>query len=316
MTWNLTRTVLCLAACAGTLVTPGAFAQQAPPPPPEQPTGLDASHLRDRLEKMLKQMEASTERIRSAITILDDGGAVGDAINQLGGPMMVRRFSENWERWNRQDEAPGQGMGQGPGGGMGRAGDEPRGPGGRGLGNGRPEWPGVEGPRAVSPDEIMAFLRENAPEYADRLQTARDEDPHRFDLFAQRLGPRVGEILSAKDHDQELADILTNDFRVGLMLVKAGGECVRARQANDDGALENARAKLRELAAEQVDLRLKRRELEVRRLEERLADLRKDVDQQRDKRATLIDELAERASQGAPPEAEDGERRRPRRGRD
>lgn len=298
-----------IAMWAGCALAPCASAQQAAPPA-DQPAvdAPDATHLRDRLSRMLKQLEASTERIRGAIKTLDDGGTVGEAIEQLGGPMMVRRFSEGWERWNSPNDQPGQGPGRGV--------DDPRGL-GRGQPGGRVDWPGMEGPRAVNPDEILAFLRENAPEYAERLESARAQDPRRFETFTQRLGPRVFEILSAREHDPDLADILTRDFRVGLALVNAGGDLVRARQSGDDDAIEQARAVLRSLASEQVDLRLARRELEVRRLEERLGELRADVDRQREQRGEMIDDVSARASEGPSPDSgPDGDRRRNRRGRD
>lgn len=275
----------------------GAFAQpQDPPPPPPAdaapPEEVDAERVRARLTRVLEQLEASADRIRGAIQTLDEGGSVEEAFEGLGGPMMVRRLSEVWERWNG-----------GPWGGPRQAGD--RGP-----------WDRDDAERrADRPDEVMAFLREHAGELAERIDSVQAEDPRRADAFIARLEPRICEITAAQETDPDLASILTREFTLGIDLMDVGGQIVRARSAGDTDRLEGLRARMRELATEHVDLRLQRRAHEIATLEARLDALRADLEEQRNQRDDLIDQFAERSESEGWRGGDDDDRRRQRRGR-
>jgi len=247
--------------------------------------------FRARLASMLEQLEASTERLRGAIETLDAGGSVDEAIQKLGGPMRARRLAEMWTQWGR------------PGG----EGDRPIRPGAdtrppqRSPGNGMANQ--ARGPwdaRDVSSEEILAFLHEHAPQLAARLDRLRQDDPQRVESFIARLRPRVAEILSTRAHDPELAELLVRDFRVGMLVSDVGGGYARALAAGEEERAAELREELRTLAAEQVDLRLARREHEIARLLRRLESLQAEVEAQRNTREQLIDEIIERAGRARP----------------
>lgn len=252
----------------------------------------EAARLRARLATMLEQLETSAERLRGAIETLDAGGSMDEAITQLGGPMRARRLAEMWSQWERPGDSD-RPMREGANGK----------PIQRGLGDGPSDR--VRGPwgdRQVSLEEILVFLREHAPQLAGRLDALRKNDQHRADGFLARLGPRVNEIMTTRAHDPELAELLIRDFRVGMQVSEVGGAYARALAAGA-GAGEGERAatlkeELRVLAAEQVDLRLGRREHEIARFVERLESLQAEVEEQRSLREQMIDEVVERAGQG------------------
>ncbi len=251
-------------------------------------TQPEADRFRARLASMLEQLDASAEHLRGAIETLDADGSVDDAIEQLGCPMRVRRMAEMWAQWRRpgeldrpvRDGADGRPMQRGFGGGPS---DQPRGP-----------W----GARSASPEEILAFLREQAPQLAKRLDALRKDDQHRADGILGRLGPRISEILLTRAHDAELADLLTQDFHIGMQVSEVGGLYARALAAGEDERAAALKDELRTLAAQQVDLRLARREHEISRFVARLESLQGEVEAQRGKREQLIDEVIERAGQG------------------
>ncbi|VAX40571.1 hypothetical protein MNBD_PLANCTO03-2293 [hydrothermal vent metagenome] len=253
-------------------------------------TQLEPRQFRARLASMLDQLESSTEHLRGAIETLDAGGTVDEAIQKLGGPLRARRLAEMWAQWGHPGEADRPV----------RAGADSRPP-QRGQGNGvtdqaRRPWGG----RDASPEEIRAFLRENAPQLAERLDRLRKDDPQRADGFVARLRPRVAEILSTRAHDPELAELLARDFRIGMLVSDVAGGYVRALAAGEKERAAELQAELRTLAAEQVDLRLARREHEISQLASRLALLQAEVEAQREKREELIDEVIERAGQARP----------------
>lgn len=278
-------------ACVVALLSAAAPGQgDAPQEQPEAPQASepDRAALRARLTRVLEHLEQTAGSIRSAIETLDTGGSTADAIEELGGPTVVRRFSETWERWNRPADPRED------------ARDQP----------GREDH---DSPREIDAEHVRAFLEEHAPGVAARLDQVREGSPRRAEALVSRLKPRVAEILAARAHDPELAEILTREFTVGMALLDAAGESARARRAGDEAKLEEIRPRLAELAAEQVDLRLRRREHELATLAERVAALSEELEQQRQDRERLVNQLIDRASEGWR-EKDDEDRRRRRRG--
>ena len=305
-------------------------ADRQPEPPAErgQPEAdrpiaqmIEPERLRERLADLLGQMEDSADRLRTAITTLDEGGSVEDVVEQLGGPLRVRRLAEMWGQWGRAGLGPmGEGPMDRPGGGRNGAG--PGGPPGAGdPGQGDRPWMS----REATPDEVLVFLHSHAPMLAERITQLRADDSPRAEAMLMRIAPRVAEVLSAREHDPELADILEQDFGLGMKFVDAAGHYYRAKASGDEAASEEARVALRELAGQQVDLRLARREHELKMLVRRLEAMQGEIDQQRQDREQLIDEMVEQAGErgfrGGPGEDRpgragppDGSGRRERRG--
>lgn len=281
-----------------------------PPPPPQearggegQPLEFSPQRLRTRLATLLEELDASATRIRTAVETLDNGGTASEAMEAMGGPSRVRRLAEFWGQWSGAAQTEGRG----------ERGNQDRGPRGtqgqRGMD--RAPAPGDD----VSAAELTAFLETHAPEFAARLDALRAEDERRADFFANRLRPRIGEILVAQRRDPELGELLIREFRINMELLDAGRRYARAL-ASDDPSLEEARENLRALAGEQVDLRLARREHEIRALASQIESLQADVDQQREKREQYIEQIVERSGEWADSEKSGGpERRGPRDGR-
>ncbi|MCC7388172.1 MAG: hypothetical protein IT431_05330 [Phycisphaerales bacterium] len=282
---------------------------------------IEPERLRERLADLLGQMEGSADRLRTAITTLDEGGSVDEVVEQLGGPLRVRRLAEMWGQWGRAGLGP---MGEGAMDrqGEGRGGAGPGGPPGAGdPGQGERPWMS----REATPDEVLEFLHSHAPMLAERISELRADDSPRAEAMLMRIAPRVAEVLSAREHDPELADLLERDFGLGMRFVDATGHYLRAKASGDEAASEEARAALRELAGQQVDLRLARREHELKMLVRRLEAMQGEIDRQRQDREQLIDEMVEQAGErgfrGGPGEERpgragppDGSGRRERRG--
>ncbi|HZW09120.1 MAG TPA: hypothetical protein VFF69_04385 [Phycisphaerales bacterium] len=290
MTWRS----LIAAGCLGLLPAPAADAQTAPPdaqPQRERPADAETADLRAKLIRILDHLDETAATVRAAIAEADAGGSSEEIIDALGGPGLVRQFSDDWERWRRvrqehRDPAPGA--------------ERPA--------------PEADGPRRIDPARVMEFLEEHAPEVAARIAEVRSGSPRRAEALLARLGPRIAEILAARERDPALAEIMTREFKVGMELLEVGGQAARARREGDDGRLGELRPRLAELAAEQVDLRLRRREHEITVLAERIAALRQELDEQRQERQELIDAVVERASEGWRDGPEEERRREHRRG--
>lgn|GEM_PF-3003994 len=299
-----------LAACLASLASGQADGERPPPPPPqqthadgEQPFDFNPERLRTRLATLLEELEGSTTRIRSAVETLDNGGTAAEAMDAMGGASRVRRLAEFWGQWSRGSQTDGRGERFNPDRGPRSTQSE------RGLD--RAPAPGDD----VSAAELAAFLESHAPEFAARLDALREQDDRRAEFFANRLRPRIGEILAAQRQDPELGELLIREFRVNMELLDAGRRYARAL-ASGEPSLDEAREKLRALAGEQVDLRLARREHEIRALASQIESLQADVDQQREKREQYIEQIIERSGQWGESERSGGpDRRGPRDGR-
>lgn len=275
----------------------------APAPPQQarggdgQPFDVSPDRLRTRLATLLEELDASATRIRTAVETLDDGGSASEAMEVMGGPSRVRRLADFWGQWSGVSQNEGRGERfnpeRGPRGGQGDRGVD------------RPPAPGDD----VSAEALAAFLESHAPEFAARLNALRAQDVRRAEFFANRLRPRIGEILAAQRQDPELGELLTREFRVNMELLDAGRRYARAL-ASEDSSLDEARETLRALAGEQVDLRLARREHEIRVLASQIESLQADVDEQREKRERYIEEIFARAEQWADSERSGGPDRR------
>lgn len=266
---------------------------------------ISPERFRERLVDLQAQLQESSERLAGAIATLDNGGSVEDVVEQLGGPLRVRRLAEMWSQWgragsglgNRGGDRPGMRMGGGPGGPPGMDG---------------PADEGAEGhpwaTRQATPDEVLAFLREHAPTLAERLGQLREDDPQRAEGMLMRIEPRVSEVLSAQEHDPELGELMARDFTLGIRFIDAARQYMKARATGDSAAVEDAKSALRELAGEQVDLRLARREHELKMLVQRIKSMQDEVEQQRNDREKLIDDMVEQVGQGRFRGGPDGDR--------
>ena len=293
-----------LGASVASLASGQSDGERPPPPPPQQaladegpPFDFNPERLRTRLATLLEELDSSATRIRSAVETLDNGGTAAEAMEAMGGPSRVRRLAEFWGQWSRGSQTDGRGERFNPDRGPRTAQGE------RGLD--RAPAPGDD----VSAAELAAFLESHAPEFAARLDALREQDDRRAEFFANRLRPRIGEILAAQRQDPELGELLTREFRVNMELLDAGRRYARAL-ASGDSSLDEAREELRALAGEQVDLRLARREHEIRALASQIESLQADVDQQREKREQYIEQIIERSGQWGESERSGGPERR------
>lgn len=255
--------------CAGTAKAQDATADAARPEAKREHRDAQMSpeRVRERLGSLLVRLEDATERIRSAIGILDEGGTVEDAIESLGGPMRARRLAEFWGGWLDGGEEE--------------------------SGSRRPFADRWRQRQAGDDEAVFPFLREHAPEMAARMDELREQDPERAEMLAGRLRSRVAEVIAARARDPELGELATREFRVTMELMDVGRRFARADATGHESAAE-LETQVRGLAAEQVDLRLARRELEISRLAEQLEALRAEVETQRGQRDGYIDEIVER----------------------
>ena len=242
-----------------------AAALQPPPPPGEPPAerrreGQEPrvetrEQLTARLQARLDRMRADEERLAKALEALAAGKPLEDEA--------VRAAIETG-RGRR-----GDGRGNGPPGG--RPGESARPPGG------------------PPPERVAAFIQEHFPEIHRRIEDLRSSDPSRADRFQEFVARRVRDFMLERDVD--LREARMADFRHGIRVFDAAarlGDLVR--RGAPEPELNAARSEVRPLLAEQFDLRLKVKQLEVVAMERRLEKLRAEVEGQTTNRDQAVDE--------------------------
>ncbi len=266
-------------ALIGVLGASGLGQPDEPAPRPGQRAGEDRAAVRARLQRRLEETRKAEERIARALERLEAGAPVEEVRGIAEGPWRGRR---------------------GPGG-------RPVGlppPDGPPPGRPPPDGPPPEGP----PDQpaIMGFLREHAPEIANRLEGMRSRNPEEFERVMNRMGGRVREVMA--EQDPGLREARLAEFRHGPKVFEASrrlGDLIRAGAPEEQIAA--ARAQVLAVVGEQFDLRLERHRAEIGALEERLARIRREADEYRSRRDEIIaqgvDRIERRAREapGEPP---------------
>lgn len=264
-----------------------AGAEQAPPPPSRhgEPAGPRPSGeaLRSRLAQRLESVRAMEARLESAIADLDAGRQVDaqEPPPEFGrGPGGERRGA--W-RGMRDDRRPGDNR----------------------------EPVSREPMTAERRAAVLAELDTLAPRMAEAVRKIVAERPIRADAMLSRIEGRLKELRRVRAEDPEAAEIKADEFRVGLSIAHHFGEYRRtlAEFGADAEATVNAKRELRIVVAQGLELKLQLQELEIERLERKVADLKRKLAEQRADPERLIDERLEQMTD--PVRAESRRRRQP-----
>ena len=158
---------------------------------------------------------------------------------------------------------------------------------------------------------VLAELDTLAPRMAEAVRKIVAERPIRADAMLSRIEGRLNELRRVRAEDPEAAEIKADEFRVGLSIAHLFGEYRRtlAEFGADAEATINAKRELRTVVAQGLELKLQLQELEIERLERKVADLKRKLAEQRADPERLIDERLEQMTD--PVRAESRRRRQP-----
>lgn len=312
------RTSLCGAAAVAALVwlagSAGAQPDRGDRPPPGREPG-DVMHRTPRddeggrgdapprdperaklwVERMLKETRTREARLQEALDRLNRGESPEEILREMGermrdaaglaGPLagledggrrgpLAQRMRDR-ARPDRANRPGGEEMGgpedDGPGG------PAPGKPGGRLTGENR--------------EEIEAFVKENMPVLARRLEKAGDDRGDR-DRVLERLAPRILDAMAAKKRDPELFETRAQEIQSGVAVfdaVKAYRDAMRGEGADHDSNVKTAKDTLREALNNAMAARDKVREREIDLLAKRLEKMRSELEKQKADREKKVD---------------------------
>lgn len=258
--------------------------QDRPPPEDREAMGqppIDREKLKEELTRRIEETKRTQARLEQALARLNEGGDPAEVRRET----MPGRFRDRLRRGAREN-APG----------LDRPIDTPRGEPGN-----PPRGPqGPKGDRAaLTPEDrerMLKFLDEHMPRIGARFREAMKDNPQAAEGLLNRLAPKFRE-LEATEHSQpELFKLKVEDVRAAMTLQETARSWrgkLHDKNATDDDKRQ-AREAISGAVAAQYDARAALREQELKMLENRIGEAKREIDDMRTKRDQRINEEVDR----------------------
>lgn len=156
-----------------------------------------------------------------------------------------------------------------------------------GDGGGRGYWARMS---EAEKTEVLNFMEEHFPQMYLEMQRLREHSPERFNRRIRWIVHDIQEMMDLMEVQPERAALMIRERQLMFEMRRAAR---RYHRAEKTGEQEKARAEFRELCAQAFDCRHKRRELEIRELEARIAELKQRHAEAEKTREKLIDQEVE-----------------------
>jgi len=153
----------------------------------------------------------------------------------------------------------------------------------------KPDRPKHDG---LSEDEVekrLKVLAEVSPALAERFKHVSETNPRYARRMARHLMPRLGHMIKLKESDPKEYELRKNEMAGGYQLLQ---QMRTIRDAQKDGGKvdEQEYIKLRRFMAHHMETRLKIRELEIVKMQDRIDAIREHIQRERDQRDKVIDD--------------------------
>ena len=136
-------------------------------------------------------------------------------------------------------------------------------------------------------EQAMQVLKDINPELAERLEKSQD-NPQRSHAMLQRYLPRIQKLMRLKKSDPKAYKLTIEDTKIELECQKLSHQFKEARKNDEQDRMTEIHGKVAELVEKHFDVRQKLREMELEKLELRLAQARKQLEKRAGNRKELI----------------------------
>lgn len=172
--------------------------------------------------------------------------------------------------------------------------------------NGPPDGPPMDEAGPEARERMLGFLREHAPEVADRLTSLQADAPRVFEAVMNRLQPKVRDAMRDARREPAMLAARVGEITAGLHIFDAMAAFHAARKLPEGDAaraekIAAATEKVKAALGEGFDARLRVQELEVEQLARRLAHMRDGIERQRGERAERLDDMTRQIESGRLP---------------
>lgn len=139
-------------------------------------------------------------------------------------------------------------------------------------------------------EAALAILDEIQPELAQRFRAIAEEDADRAVRVLNERFPRVVEMLQMQRDNPDRFALHVRSMNIMRTMRPRMRTYREAAKAEDDQAIADARAAIRENIEALFDIRLELRLMEIQDLRDQIAELEAQLEDHRNQRDTLIDE--------------------------
>ena len=120
-------------------------------------------------------------------------------------------------------------------------------------------------------ERVRRFVREHFPERMEKMEQFRQRNPDGFRRHMRQMMPRIRRMMETMERDPEAGALMVHEEHLNLDIQRMAREY---SQAVDPDRLDALRHEIRARVEERYDVRLKRRDQEIQRLERRLEAIR------------------------------------------
>lgn len=163
--------------------------------------------------------------------------------------------------------------------GRGQQGFRGRGPRGRA--------PAAEAWSSGEMERIHQFVHKHFPDRVEKLEEFKHRNPRAFRQHMREMMPRIRRMMHTMERDPEAGELMIREEHLNMEIRHLSQEYARAGEPEHREAL---RHEIRNRLEERFDVRVKRREGEIDRLERRLELVRVQLDRDLDHRGQRIEE--------------------------
>ncbi len=150
--------------------------------------------------------------------------------------------------------------------------------------------------------QLLPIVKDVMPQAAPRLEHLKQKDPDMYRQALSRLAPKLRHLASLKENDPQAYDrevAKAKDRVAAMQMVK---EYKQAMRTGDTEKITELKTKARQHLAAHFDKRQERMERDLKRLEEKVKQMRSKLNERAANRDQLIDQYVERLFQGKSPE--------------
>jgi hypothetical protein len=164
-------------------------------------------------------------------------------------------------------------------------------------------------------EQVLGVLADINPEMKQRFDKAVENNPRRANLMlAHMYHGRMQDLIKLRKDDPDFYKVRVDEHRQRLVTLKLVRALREANEAGDDAKAAKIKAKLREQLEATFETRQKVRERELKMLEQRIAKLREELKDHRQRKGELIDDAFKKMVSGEGQPDEDRRERGPRKG--
>lgn len=137
--------------------------------------------------------------------------------------------------------------------------------------------------------EAMAVLRDYRPELVERFEEWASRHPQQAARMLSRTVPMISRLMRMRQDDPKGYELAIRDLRYFRATTIISRELRQARLDDDQARVAELSQKLQAILSQHFDVRQQIRERDIQKLQQRLEQLRKQLDQRKNARARILE---------------------------